>query len=419
MRIRRESAGFIVLLGACAAMPPLSVDMGQPAVSPIARALASSPAAVAYALSLFMVGFATTPVVFGPLSDRYGRRPVLLAGCTLFSVASWGCSLAHSMTAFMIWRLIEGAGAGVGTVLALAIIRDVFDGPMARTRLSYMSVLSGLAPMIAPTLGVWILAVSGWRSIYGVLGTLGLVLIVAVTFGLDESAHRTELHSLTPRRLLANYARVLGDRSFRSYALISVLMAGCLFAYIATSPLLLINTLGASLRMYGLLFACTSFGFMAGGMFNARLNARGAPVSRLLASGLMLVTTACILLLVLSFTGTATLKTVTPLLLLATFSSSLVYPNATVGALHAHAEIAGTASSIIVCVQWSVGAAGGALAGFLFDGHTARGVAEVMVGFAIAATTVYWTLVRPHERRLHAAATALPAEPTVETIDAP
>ena len=83
MRIRPESAGFVVLLGACTAMPPLSVDMGQPAVTPIARALGSSPAAVAYALSLYMVGFATAPVVFGPLSDRFGRRPVLLAGCTL------------------------------------------------------------------------------------------------------------------------------------------------------------------------------------------------------------------------------------------------------------------------------------------------------------------------------------------------
>lgn len=399
-------------------MPPLSVDMGQPAMSPIARALFSTPSAVAYAVSLFMLGFATTPVVFGPLSDRYGRRPVLLAGCILFSSASWGCALAHSMTAFMIFRLIQGAGAGVGTVLALAIIRDVFEGAMARTRLSYMGVLSSLAPMIAPTLGVWILALSGWRSIYGVLGTIGLALLAAVALGLDESAPRMETQSLTPRRLLANYARVLGDGTFRNYALVSALTTACLFAYIAASPLLLINALGASLRMYGLLFACTSFGIMSGGMVNARLNARGVPVSRLIPVGLTLVTTATTVLVILSVEGAATLGTVTPLLLLATFASSLVGPNATVGALHPHPEIAGMASSIIVCVGWSLGAGAGALAGFLFDGHTPGGITIVMAGFAMAATLAYWTLVRPHERRLHAAAT-MSAEAAAETVEGP
>ncbi|MBZ5502547.1 MAG: multidrug effflux MFS transporter [Acidobacteriia bacterium] len=411
MKIRTDSVGFIVLLGACAAMPPLSVDMGQPAISPIARALLSTPAAVAYALSLFMLGFATTPVVFGPISDRYGRRPVLLAGCILFGGASWGCALAHSMTAFMICRLIQGAGAGVGTMLALAIIRDVFEGAMARARLSYMSVLSSLAPMIAPTLGVWILTVSGWRSIYGALGTLGVILIVAVTLGLDESAPPARRQSLAPRQLLANYATVLGSGTFRNYALVSALMTGCLFAYIAASPLLLINALGASLRLYGLLFACTSFGIMAGAMVNARLNARGVPASRLLATGLTSVTTVCMVLVILSLKGAATLATVTPLLLLATFASALVGPNATVAALHPHPEIAGTASSIIVCVQWTLGAGAGALAGFLFDGHTPRGITEVMAGCALAATAVYWTFVRPHERRLHAA-TSVPAEAT-------
>ncbi len=399
-------------------MPPLSVDMGQPAMSPIARALFSTPSAVAYAVSLFMLGFATTPVVFGPLSDRYGRRPVLLAGCILFSSASWGCALAHSMTAFMIFRLLQGAGAGVGTVLALAIIRDVFEGAMARARLSYMGMLSSLAPMIAPTLGVWILALRGWRSIYGLLGTLGLGLIAAVARGLDESAPRMESQSLTPRRLLANYARVLGSETFRNYTLVSALSTACLFAYIAASPLLLINALGASLRMYGLLFACTSFGIMSGGMVNARLNARGVPVSRLIPAGLTLVTTATIVLVILSIEGAATLATVTPLLLLATFASSLVGPNATVGALHPHPEIAGMASSIIVCVGWSLGAGAGALAGFLFDGHTPRGITEVMAGFALAAATAYWTLVRPHERRLHAAA-MLSAEAAAETTEGP
>ena len=409
MRIRPESIGFIVLLGACGAMPPLSVDMGQPAMSPIAYALGSVPAAVAYALSLYMVGFATAPVVFGPLSDRFGRRPVLLAGCALFAVAGWGCAAAQSMTSFMIWRLIEGAGAGVGTVLAVAIIRDLFEGQMARARLSYMGVLTSLAPMIAPTLGVWILALGGWRSIYAVLGTIGMVLCVAVGMGLDESAARGKAQSLAPRQLLANYLRVLRNRTYRGYALVSVLNFGCLFAYITASPLLMVNTLGASPRVYAYLFALTSFGFMTGGVANGRLNMIGVPATRLLAAGQALTVATSLLLLLLSVTGAATLATVTPLLFAITFGSSLVSSNATIAALHPLPETAGMASSIIICAQWLLGALAGALAGFLFDGHTPRGLAEVMSGFALASLAVYWGFVRPHERR------ARGAEPLAKT----
>jgi len=398
MRIRPESVGFVVLLGACTAMPPLSVDMGQPAVTPIAHALQSPPTAVSYALSLYMMGFATAPVIFGPLSDRFGRRPVLLVGCTLFAITGWGCALAGSIRSFMFWRLFEGAGAGVGTVLAVAIIRDLFEGQTARARLSYMSVLASVAPMIAPTLGVSILAVGGWRSIYGLLGAIGVALVLGVGLGLGESISREKAQSLAPRELLVNYRRVLGNRTYRGYALICVLNFGCLFAYIAASPLLLINTLGASPRTYGYLFALTSFGFMLGGALNGRLNVTGVPAPRLLATGLILTTTTALLLLLLSLTGLATLATVTPLVFVTTIASSLITPNATVGALHPVPEAAGLASSIIVCVQWLVGALAGALAGLLFDGRTPRGLAEVMSGFALAALIVFWTIVFPIER---------------------
>jgi DHA1 family bicyclomycin/chloramphenicol resistance-like MFS transporter len=418
MKIRPESVGFLLLLGACAAMPPLAVDMGQPAMTPIANALGTSPSMVDYALSLFMVGFATAPVIFGPLSDRFGRRPILLTGCTLFAVASSGCTVAHSIHSFMFWRLLEGAGAGVGSVLAIAIIRDLFEGHLARARLSYMAVLTAVAPMIAPTVGVSILALSGWRTIYGVLAVIGIALIGAVSLGLDESVKRDQVQTLSPRQLLANYRRALSNPSYRGYALISVLNFGCLFAYIAASPLLLINTLGASPRLYGYLFAFTSFGFMLGGAVNGRLNMRGVSAGRLLGTGLAMTTSMTLLLLVFSLTGAATLATVTPLLFLTTVASALITPNATIGALHPLPEIAGTASSIIGCVQWLLGAAAGGLAGFMFDGHSPRGLGEVMSAFALASLLVYLGFVRPYERRAHDAA-ALQESAAAGTIEQP
>lgn len=410
MKVRPESLGFIVLLGACTSMPPLGVDMGQPAMTPIAHSLGTSPAVVAYALSLFMIGFATAPVIFGPLSDRFGRRPILLMGCALFAVSGWGCALARTMPVFMSWRLLQGAGAGVGTVLAVSLTRDFFEGSMARARLSYLTTLGALAPMVAPTLGVLILGMGGWRSIYGLLGTVGLVLIVAVGLALEEPTTRERLRSLSARQLLGSYQRVLGNRAYRSYGLVSVLNFGCLFAYITGSPLLLINTLGASPRVYALLFALTSFGFMLGGAVNGRLNMLGVPAARLLGTGLALTVSTSVGLLALSVCGAARLGIVAPLLFATTFGSSLVAPNSTMAALHPLPEVAGTASSIIIGVQWMVGAAAGALAGLLFDGRTPRGLGMVMSGFALATLAVYFIYVRPIERRERMAA-ALPNEP--------
>ena len=399
MKVRPESVWFIVLLGACTSMPPLGVDMGQPAITPIAKSLGTSPAAVAYALSLFMMGYASAPVIFGPLSDRFGRRPILLVGCALFGVSSWGCALAQTMPVFMFWRLFQGAGAGVGTVLAVSIIRDLFEGAMARARLSYLVTLGALAPMVAPTLGVIVLGVGGWRSIYGFLGAVSVCVVAAVAMGLEVSAAMEIRQSLSPSQLFAIYRRALSNRTFVSYALVSVMNFGCLFAYITGSPLLMINTLGATPRVYALLFALISFGFMLGGAVNGRLSMRHVPAARLLGAGLTLTTTMSVLLLVLSVTGAARLGTVAPLLFLATFGSSFVAPNATVTALHPLPEIAGTASSIMVGVQWMVGAGAGALAGLLFDGRTPRGLGMVMSGFALAAMTAYLVFVRRADAR--------------------
>jgi DHA1 family bicyclomycin/chloramphenicol resistance-like MFS transporter len=235
---------------------------------------------------------------------------------------------------------------------------------------------------------------------------------------LDESVKRDQVQTLSPRQLLANYRRALSNPSYRGYALISVLNFGCLFAYIAASPLLLINTLGASPRLYGYLFAFTSFGFMLGGAVNGRLNMRGVSAGRLLGTGLAMTTSMTLLLLVFSLTGAATLATVTPLLFLTTVASALITPNATIGALHPLPEIAGTASSIIGCVQWLLGAAAGGLAGFMFDGHSPRGLGEVMSAFALASLLVYLGFVRPYERRAHDAA-ALQESAAAGTIEQP
>jgi DHA1 family bicyclomycin/chloramphenicol resistance-like MFS transporter len=149
MEIRPKSVGFTVLLGALAALPPLSIDMGLPAFPPLEQDLGASPAGAGLTLSVFMAGFSVSQLLLGPLSDRYGRRPVLLAGLLFYAAAGFLCAIAPSIETLIGLRLVEGACAASGTVMAFAITRDLFDGAAARQRLSYVSMVLAVAPVIA------------------------------------------------------------------------------------------------------------------------------------------------------------------------------------------------------------------------------------------------------------------------------
>lgn len=416
MQIRPNSLGFTLLLAALAALPPLSIDMGLPALAVIGASLKASPAATGLTLSLFMAGFAIAQLAFGPLSDRYGRRPILLAGCGLFTLASIVCAVAPSINALVTWRFIEGAGAGAGTVIALAIVRDLFDGAAARAKFSYINLVTTVAPMVAPMIGGWILAIANWQALYGVLAAGGLILAIIVMIGLGESLTRPDLGAIAPRRLVANYTRVLRNRICLGYALVNGLSFGCMFAYVAGSPLVMINILGVSTTAYGWLFASTALGIMAGSFLNGHLSTRGVPPSRLLTTGLILAVASAIALLLVSIDGKISVAVLMPLLVLNTFCLGLIVPNATHGALQPMPEIAGVAAAVVGFTQMMLGGTlASALVAFLYDGHTAIAMTGVMTLFAIASLATYFGVVRPDERRSARNLTAIPFHRKADT----
>ncbi|MDZ7959894.1 MAG: multidrug effflux MFS transporter [Aulosira sp. DedQUE10] len=298
MRIQPKSLGFTLLLGALSALPPLSIDMGLPAFPTISKALVTSPGAVGLTLSLFMLGFAIAQLGFGPLSDRYGRKPVLLAGCGIFALAGAICAAAPSIGTLIAWRLVQGAGAGAGMVVTLAIVRDLFEGSQARAQLSYVNLVMSVAPMIAPTIGGWVLAIASWRAIYGVLAVGGLLLVLAVALGLSESLERRDVNAIKPHRLINNYWHILSNPICLGYALVNALTFGCMFAYVAGSPLVMLNVFGVSTTVYGWLFASTAFGIMVGSFLNGRWSMQGVPPSRLLSVGLTVAVVSTVALVV-------------------------------------------------------------------------------------------------------------------------
>jgi drug resistance transporter, Bcr/CflA subfamily len=389
MQFKPKSLGFTIILGVLAALLPLSIDMGLPAFPAIGASLNASPAAVGLTLSLFMAGYAISQLAFAPLSDRYGRKPILLIGCGLFTFASAACAIAPSINALVAWRFFQGAGAGAGMTLMLAMVRDLFEGATARVHLSNINLVIAIAPMIAPTVGGSILAIANWRAIYGLLAVVGLVLILALALGLDESIKSRDLNAIKPHRLIGNYLRILSNQVCIGYALVNMLSFGCMFAYVAGSSLVMINVLRISTTTYGLMFASTAIGIVAGLFTSKILNIRGIPPARLLSFGLVFAATSAIALVVVSVSGAAQLLTLLPLLIINTFCYGVIAPNAIHNALQSVEDTAGSAAASIGFLEMLGGSLASVLVSFLFDGHTVNVMSEVMALFAIAALATY------------------------------
>src|SRR5258706_14800542 len=253
---------FTVLLSFLVALPSFGIDMGLPALTATGAALHVAPAQAGWTMSFFMLGFAVAPLFYGPASDRYGRKPVVVFACLLFVIAGIGCALAQSLPTLLVWRVIQGAGAGASMTIALAIIRDLFEGQAARTKLSYVAIATMIVPMIAPTAGAALLALGGWRAIHAVLAGVGLLLLLAMLLGFAESARVDAANRLVPSVIARNYLRVLMHPLCLGYILVNAAAFGTLFAYVSGSSLFFINVVGLSPEQYGFVFAATSLGIM-------------------------------------------------------------------------------------------------------------------------------------------------------------
>jgi DHA1 family bicyclomycin/chloramphenicol resistance-like MFS transporter len=386
-----------------ATLSAFATDMSLPVLGDTAASFGVSAGRAALTLSTFMIGFACAPLLSGPVSDHLGRRPVLLAGTALYAVCGIFATWSGSLGALLFWRLLMGAGAGTGFVIVVAMVRDLFSGAEARVRQSYVNLAAGVAPVIAPTVGVAVAALGGWRAIYGALAAGATVLCIAAWFALDESLATDQKDGSSYgehfARIRSGYARVLQHPVSTGFILMVALNFGALFAYVSGSSLVMIGVLGVSKRAYGLLFACTSLGLMVGSLTNARLSRRGVPHHRLIWWGMLAIAGTAILLLVLSFTGAVSVLALVPLAVVGFVGHGMVRPNVVQGALEPVPEVAGVASALMSAGQMVVGASVSALVSTLFDGRTAHSMTGLQALCAILAVLVYRFRVRPAERR--------------------
>jgi DHA1 family bicyclomycin/chloramphenicol resistance-like MFS transporter len=391
-RLRPDALAFTLLLGSLGALPPLSIDTPLPALPQTASALGISAATVLLTLSAFMAGFAVAQLVFGPLSDRFGRRPTLLAGCTLFTLASFLCALAPGIGFLLAARFAAGCGAGAGMVLVFAMVRDLFDGAAGRAKLSFVALVTGVAPMAAPSVGAVILLWGDWRSIYALLGAGGAALTIVVWRGLDESLAQRNRHALQGRRLLANYLEVLRHPVALPHIFVNGLAFGCMFAYVSGSAFTLMHLYGLTTMQYGLAFAGTALSIMLGAFVSGRLGLRHVAAAVPLTLGLGLATLGSAALLLLTLAGVSSLGLVFALLAVSTCGFGLTAPNAAHGAMQPLPHIAGVASASLGFVQMACGSLAAALVAY---GSDALSMAGTMTMYSALALLLYWFRIRP------------------------
>jgi DHA1 family bicyclomycin/chloramphenicol resistance-like MFS transporter len=358
---------FALFLGALAALPPISIDMALPALGPIAHTLHVSTGMAQLTLSFFMAGFALSPIAYGPLSDRYGRRPMLILGLALFTLGALASSAAGTLNLLLLARFVQGAGAGSGMTLAMAMVRDLFVGKRAQGRLAVITVVTNVAPMIAPALGAALLSHLGWRAIYIATGLCGIILLLAILFSLQETALRQHSEREPFLTVMTRaYRRVLGDRRAMAYIVLNALGFSWMFAYITGSPLIFIDTFHTSTTLFAVLFACTGCGIVAGASLNGELAQRGVEARRLLLAGVITAACCTSVLVILTLIQSMSLWSFLPLLTLTTASFGMVAPSAAQGALEPLGEVAGVGGGLLASMQMLFAAGTSSVVGMLF-----------------------------------------------------
>ncbi|GIF13271.1 Bcr/CflA family drug resistance efflux transporter [Actinoplanes teichomyceticus] len=394
MRDVPRRALLVVVLGLITAIGPLSLDMYLPALPEIAGDLRVPAGQVQLSLTACLIGLALGQFVFGPLSDRWGRRRPVLVGVLAYAGLSFLIALAPSAPVLSGLRLLQGVAGGVGVVVARAVVRDLSSGVGAARLFGALTLIFGVAPIAAPSLGSVVLRTASWQGIFVALGVIGLLLAVLVLAGLPETLP-PERRASGGLRALAGTARTLfTDRVFLGYALAQAFAFAAMFGYIAGSSFVLQDGYGLSPTVYSLLFGANAVGLTLLSQANGALLGRWR-LGTMLAAGLVLQTAAGALALLGAALQSLIVLTV-GLFLLVT-AMGLILPNTAALALDRYPGHAGSAAALLGGAQSVIGAVAAPLVGLGAAGHGVP-MTAVMLGFAAAALIATATLTRrtPH-----------------------
>jgi DHA1 family bicyclomycin/chloramphenicol resistance-like MFS transporter len=390
-QLRSDEPALTLLLGGLIAAAPLAMDIYLSSMPSMSQSLGATPEQVQLTLSTYMFGWGVAQLAAGPLSDRFGRRPALIGGLALFTVASLACALAQSVEMLIAARFVQALAMAPVAVIPRAIVRDLYAGDRAAHMLSLMGMVLGIAPIVAPILGSQLHTWLGWQSTFYFVAAYGAVAWFLVVTRLPETIRARNPAATDLKVMLANYARLIRSRTYIGYLLVAAFATSGLFAFLAGSAFVFVTVLGQSEQGFGVLFGTVMLGNITGATIGSRLVRRWG-IDTMIRRFSWLMLGASLLMGALAWAGLAhPLAIIVPMFLFMVAVMTMM-PQATAGALTPFPDIAGSASSLLAFIQFVFASFAALIVGFAYDG-TQRPMATVIAVAGVLAFASFRLLI--------------------------
>ncbi|GGH13597.1 multidrug effflux MFS transporter [Mucilaginibacter phyllosphaerae] len=345
---------LILILGSLTALAPFSIDMYLPGFPDIARSLHTSPEKVALSLSSFFIGISAGQLLYGPLLDKYGRKPPLFAGLAVYIAASVGCYFSTGIEMLIAMRFIQAVGGCAASVASITMVRDIFPVKDNAKVFALLILVLGASPMIAPTVGGYVTSAFGWQLIFLILALIAIVITLSVIFFLPESYQPDASYSLKPGPIISSFLVVIKTPQFYTYAISGGIAFSGLFAYISSSPLVFMDVFKVSSQVYGWIFALLSVGFIGSSQLNSLLNKKYKS-GQIVNAALIAMVVISALFLVGSMQNILGLAGTIIMIFLVLCCVGIASPNTSALALAPFQKNAGTASALLGAFQMCIG----------------------------------------------------------------
>ncbi len=366
---------MIIMLGSIVAIGPLTIDMYLPALPAIGSEFLASATSVQLTLTGMLIGVALGQLFVGPLSDALGRRRPLRWGVGVHVVASLLCAVAPNLATLGLLRVVQGVGAAAGGVVAMAIVRDLVSGVAAAKVISRLILVLGAAPILAPTLGSFVLRLTDWRGVFVVLALFGVAIGTMAALALPETLPPQRRQRLDVGTTMRTYRTILADRSFVGLVLVASLGMGAVFSYVSGSSYVMQGQFGLSEQAFGLVFGAGAVGLIGSAQLNVKLLNRFTP-RQIMVTALSVSSLGALLMFAIALAEVRSIAGLLIPLWITLTGAGLIMPNAAAMAMTRHGEAAGTAAAIVGFVQFGLGAVTAPMVGAF--GSTALAMAAVM-----------------------------------------
>lgn len=387
-RTKKQNFLLILILGTLNTITPFSIDMYLPAFPQIAADFSTTIEKVALSVSTYFLGYAIGQLLYGPLLDRFSRKPPLYVGLVLYIIATIFCFTTVSIEALWVMRFVQALGGCVASVAAMAMVRDFFPVEKSASIISLLVLILGASPLLAPTVGSYVIAWWGWHFVFVILAVITFTILLAVIFFLPQGQLPDKSVSLKPGLITQSYIKVLTEPRFYLFALAGSFSFSGLFVYVAHSPAIFMNHFQLSGKVYGGVFALLSIGFIGSSQLNHALTKKYSS-AKILGSAVLVQFIAAALFAIGALQNWYGLVPVIIFLFIILSCSGIVYPNAAALCMAPFEKNAGTASALLGFIQIGIGGLISASAGLL-PVNAVLAMALITMTTVLIAVLILW-----------------------------